>query len=125
MKKKNNLILIFLGILIIGYFVFRYIYHDHRDIASEKPEITVLSSEIFSIFTENDPSKVLNKTVQVSGVITELDATSVTLDNKVHCVFLNKPEGLTTNQKISVKGRCIGYDDLFEVVKLDQCNLIK
>jgi hypothetical protein len=125
MGKRNNIIMMLLGVLIIGYFAFRYIYHDHRDIASEKPEITVLASELFSLFTENDPSKILNKTVEVTGFITETDSTSVILDNKVHCVFLNKPSGLSTNQKISVKGRCIGYDDLFEVVKLDQCVVIK
>jgi hypothetical protein len=26
---------------------------------------------------------------------------------------------------VVIKGRCIGYDDLFEIVKLDQCIIIK
>lgn len=32
---------------------------------------------------------------------------------------------LKANNPISVKGRCIGYDDLLEEIKLDQCSIVK
>jgi hypothetical protein len=32
---------------------------------------------------------------------------------------------LKVNDTIVVKGRCIGYDDLLEEIKLDQCSIVR
>jgi len=37
--------------------------------------------------------------------------------------FENRP-AVQLNQQLALKGRCIGYDDLFEVVVLDQSTMM-
>ncbi|HBC03364.1 MAG TPA: hypothetical protein DC015_03990 [Aequorivita sp.] len=67
----------------------------------------------------------MNQTISVTGVITNLEDGAITLDESVYATFDENIPQLTTNEKIMIKGRCIGYDELFEIVKLDQCSLIK
>jgi len=43
----------------------------------------------------------------------------------VQCSFESAIQGINANEQITIKGRCIGYDDLFEIVKLDQSTIIK
>ena len=76
-------------------------------------------------FNENNSKKVLNKTVQVSGIITEINTKNIILDDKVQCSFDSVLKNLNLNETIIVKGRCIGFDELFEVVKMDQSSIIK
>jgi len=52
-----------------------------------------------------------------------MDTQSVTLDEAIQCTFNQLPQGLSLDKKVTIKGRCIGYDDLFELAKLDQCSL--
>jgi len=105
---------------------YNYVYHKHRDIASERAEFVVTSRDIANEFAV-DPSvseqKYLNKTVEVHGTITELNDYDLTLDDKVFCQFSSKI-GKIKSKDIKVKGRFIGYDDLLEQVKLDQCSIL-
>jgi hypothetical protein len=65
----------------------------------------------------------LNQTVAVSGMVTFIDDHSITLDDALVAQFAT---GHTAqlNQQLTLKGRCIGYDDLFEVVVLDQSTMM-
>ncbi|WP_274475730.1 OB-fold protein [Mangrovimonas aestuarii] len=127
MNKKRIFIV---GLLfVIGVVVFyNYIYQDHRNISEEVPEFTVNTQELHSAFaSQNDLAmkKYLNKTIRVDGKITELNLMDLTLNTLVFCQFegsLNS--SFQINEYVSVKGRCIGYDDLLEVVKLDQCTVL-
>ena len=53
------------------------------------------------------------------------DNESITINNKIFCNFTKIFSELKVNDPISVKGRCIGYDDLLEEIKLDQCSIVK
>lgn len=122
--KKYILILLIFGI--IGY---NYIYQDHRDIETEPPKFIINSKSLHNQFSEN-PSyfqkKYLNKTIEVSGVITDKNANNLTIDDKVFCQFPDNNQNIPDNKlPITVKGRVIGYDDFLEQVKLDQCSIIK
>jgi len=105
---------------------YNYIYQKHRDIKSESAEFTVVALDIANEFAM-DPSvseqKYLNKTIEVHGAITEQNDYDLTLDDKVFCQFSSKIKGVKSN-KIKVKGRFIGYDDLLGQVKLDQCSIL-
>ena len=97
-----------------------------RDIASETTAFNVSSKAIVNEFTSNaDASnkKYLEKPVSISGVITSINDKEVILDNTVNCNFLAAATTLKKNQKVTVKGRVVGYDDLLGELKLDQCNL--
>ena len=126
MKRK---LFISLGLatllLIIGYL---YIYQDHRDIKSEQPEFVLSSIELFDQLL-NDPlaseQKYLNKTIEVSGKLSELNQSDLTLDDHIFCQFSETiSRELQTNSPIKIKGRFIGYDDLLEQVKIDQSSII-
>ncbi len=120
-KTKWIIVLAILGIA--GYFGYQYIYHDHRDISSEEATITVSSEKILQLFQQEENTDILNKTVEVSGIVTEIDLNTITLDKSIHCSFESLPAEVQLQKQITIKGRCIGYDDLFEMVKLDQCSI--
>lgn len=124
MKKQTKIIIALILLTFGAYFAYNYIYQDHRDIKAEEAKVDVSASELVQFFKDNESPEVVNSTVQVSGVITEIDTHTITIDNNVQCSFDAALEGVNINEKITIKGRCIGYDDLFEIVKLDQSTII-
>jgi len=124
MKKK--LLILALILIVAGYFGYNYIYQDHRNIETEKAEFTIDATSLVAEFSENlsnAETKYLNKTIQITGKITELANNELTINEGVFCTF-NAENFNTTfklNDTVTIKGRCIGFDDLLEIVKLDQC----
>ena len=122
-KIIYSLILVF-GIII----AYNYMYPDHRSISEETVSYTLDADSLFNEFTEDSQQaelKYLDQTIIVSGVITSINANSVTISNKIYGQFETLYSDLKVNDSIAVKGRCIGYDDLLEEIKLDQCSIIK
>jgi hypothetical protein len=112
-------------LIVIGIIAYNYIYQDHRDIENETAEFVLNSTDLVNEFAINPSAsekKYLNKTIEVFGTITELNVQDLTLDNNIFCQFNSKIE-VDTSKKVSIKGRFIGYDDLLEEIKLDQCSI--
>nr|WP_321233118.1 hypothetical protein [uncultured Psychroserpens sp.] len=109
-------------IVIIGY---KYIYQDHRNIENEVAQYEITTNEIALQFSENAEhatSKYLNTTIEISGTVSENDSSTITLEDKVFCQFTKMiKHNVELNSELKIKGRVIGYDDLLEQVKLDQC----
>ena len=124
MGKKKVLFLV-VCVLVVGTYVgYRYLYKDHRDIQAEAASMEVTANELLQLFQSQATPDVLNKTLVVTGTISELDSQSITLDNSVHCVLLENSNTAEIGSVVRIKGRCIGYDELFELVKIDQSQLI-
>ncbi len=125
MKRKWIILLIFILLVFAGY---KYIYQDHRNIQIEEAQYEVSSSSIAEEFASNSVTaekKYLDKTIIVSGIISEISSNGITLDDKIFCQFNTKMKvSHLLNTKTKIKGRFIGYDDLLEQVKLDQCRII-
>ena len=126
--KKRVFVFIVLIVALIFYFGYSYIYQDHRNISKESADYIEEASHFHNSFSDDPKAasdKYLNKTLIVKGKITELTEAELTLNNAIFCSFLDKDElqSLRLNSEISVKGRCIGYDDLLEEIKLDQCSI--
>lgn len=124
MKKWAILILLCIVVVIIGY---RYVYQDHRDIATETSIYKLTASDISNEFAINPMSsenKYLNKTIEVSGSISDENPQSITIEDKVFCQFSSEIQTSLNTDQVKIKGRFIGYDDLLEQVKLDQCIII-
>lgn len=125
---KKIIIISFL-LLSIGILAYHYIYQDHRNIESEQTEFNTTPQKIRDAFSQDAlkaEKKYLDKTIEVSGLISESNTKNLTLNDIVFCQFENTIEkSFKINSVIKIKGRCIGYDDLLEQVKLDQCTLIK
>lgn len=128
MKKK---LLIFLIIFISGGFLlYNYIYKNHRDIASEKESFALSVADLKHGFSQNDSlanAKYLDKTIVIYGKISSIDLStnSISVDNSLSATLKEKPVGLKVNDSIQLKGRFIGYDDLLEEFKMDECTPVK
>jgi hypothetical protein len=128
MSRKKKFLVLAIVLITIGFFSVRYyIYHGgKRNIQLEDTAFTVTSNTIVAEFTSNvqaSNKKYLEKPVVVSGTVTSIIATGVILDKVVNCNFSTVDTSIKKNQKITVKGRVVGYDDILEELQLDQCNL--
>ncbi len=129
MKKK--VFILALIILVVGFGTYKYIYQDHRDIASEEANFTTTVQDIFTAFTENDSlanAKYLDKTVALRGKISNIDLENkiITVDEKLSARFTDKlPENIKPQDSITLKGRLVGFDDLLEEIQMDQCTVVE
>ncbi|WP_299114446.1 hypothetical protein [uncultured Winogradskyella sp.] len=125
--KKNTIYIILLVLVLTAYFGYNYIYQDHRDISTENADYTINASDFIAEFindSETAQTKYLNKTIVINGDITAQTNNSITLNNSIFCSLLEY-NTISKEITVSIKGRCIGYDDLLEEIKLDQCSLTK
>lgn len=120
--------IILVGILLIILLAYSYVYQGHRDIEKEKAEFKMDAEIIikeFSMNSQESETKYLNKTIEVKGNVTNQSEKSISLNENIFCQFTELfPSKLKTNTEISIKGRFIGYDDLLEELKFDQCTVI-
>jgi hypothetical protein len=128
--NKKIFILFFLVFLALTIYVLNnYFYKEHRNISSELPEYNTTTDQLRTEFTRNIDAfetNYLNKTIVVSGKISEIKKDYVVLDNSVLCQFMNQIKiPLELASLIKIKGRFIGYDDLLEEIKIDQCIILE
>ena len=119
MKRETILALLGLAVFIFG--AYYYAYKDHRDIANEGAVFTGKAFALKDSIVQNNEA-FLNQTLAVSGKVTFIEGNSVTLDDVLMAQFENSPK-VQLNQQLTLKGRCIGFDDLFDVVVLDQATI--
>lgn len=126
MRKRIIIFIVFIILVIVGY---NYIYQSHRDIENENAQYEITSNKIALEFIENvteTETKYLNTTIEVIGMVSEKEGNTITLGDKVFCQFNTSFKNtIVFDSKIKIKGRVIGYDDLLEQVKLDQCTIIE
>jgi hypothetical protein len=110
------------------FITYNYLYQNHRNIGTEKPVFTVEATNLITQFkTENNVAskKYLNTVIEVTGVVTEIETDGIVIADNVYVQFTDKNvKGIVENHKITIKGRCIGFDELLETVKIDQSILI-
>ena len=130
MSKKVKIIgVLFVVALIIGFSVFNYVFHGGaRDLATEDAAFTVTSNDIIAEFAANVPAatkKYSDKAIAVSGIVTAVSDSIVTIDNTIICNFKSPDTTIKNEQTITIKGRLVGFDDLMGELKLDQCSINK
>ncbi len=110
----------------IGYGIHRYMYQPHRDIAAEAADYTLQPESLKAAMSRADEEyKFINKVIQTQGKITSVDQHSIILDDMIQINFESALPGyLNPDSTLTIKGRCIGYDDLLELVKIDQATVI-
>lgn len=114
-------------VIVVALIAYNYVNQDHRDIESETATFSLTAKDItneFEINPSESETKYLNKTISISGTITALASEQVTLNNKIFCQVKGETKELKLGQNINLKGRFIGYDNLLEEIKLDQCYII-
>ncbi len=122
---KKNIFVIVLIICVVA--TYKYVYKSGRDIANETHLFELTSFELKNeILNNQDASlkKYLNKTILVSGKVTTISKNTFVLDNFISAQLLEENNLLTTDSFLKIKGRVIGYDDLLEELKLDNCTIL-
>jgi len=130
MKKKTYRILAILILILTTFsFVFyKTFYTAHRDIASEKTQVSILASELqlnYAKDYEQANKAYADKVIETTGNITAIEEGTIVLDDMIQVDFLDTViPNFKLGESLTVKGRCVGYDDLLEVVKIDQATNI-
>ena len=125
MKKiiKNFSIFTFV-LIVVGLVGYQFVLKSgSRDLQSEKTFSAVSSNEIINQFAKNADASVkkyAEKAIEISGIVTDLSKNQIILDGSVVCECLQKPN-VKIGQKIVIKGRFVGFDDLMNELKLDKC----
>ena len=122
---KKYLPLVFIVLLMIVYAVWN---KPHKNYSNTKPNIIIDSSNFINEFKANATiatEKYLNQIVLVNGNVTDKLNKSVVLDNGIVCSLdsssLEAFELIQKNDEGIIKGRFVGFDDLFEEIRLDHC----
>ena len=126
MRKKAVIISIAI-VLLAGFWLYKgYLYKEVRNVSEEAPAHTLTADELVYQYTGNQEkanTDYLDKTIQITGVVTQVTDSVVTLNSVIVCCFDKKPNASANSKTVTIKGRCIGYDELFNEVKLDQCTI--
>lgn len=130
-NRKKILWVLVLCTVIIGSVFYFYVYKEHRDIGREEASFSISVDELHKQFQTNDSLanvSYADQTIIITGLVTYVDTANdaVILNEKLFLTF-NTTEVLTLQLKqlVKIKGRFVGYDDLMEELKMDQCQLIE
>jgi len=130
MKRKKTVILIASLLILVSagiYFYYGFLFKEARNIETEEASLSISATRLLHDYNSN-PQKAdslyLNKTIEVTGITTKETDSAIVLENIIFCQFDQKLKHKLINHEVTVKGKCIGYDELFQEVKLDQCTLI-
>lgn len=128
---RVRLIVLTVIIAVLGFLTYSYIYKGHRDFSSED-SIEISSVEkIFNEFKldENKANTTyLDKVIQIKGKVTQIDASqnNMTIDEKLFSSFQkNDFKKIELHSEVIIKGRFIGYDELLEELKMDNCVILE
>lgn len=92
---------------------------------TEKPVLVTDAKDLIWRFQMGAAKELLFKVVEVKGKVTGRDSLLIILNHKLICspepnIDLNPIIG----EKVTFKGRCIGYDDLLDEVRMDHIFLV-
>ena len=124
-KKFKIIIFSIVAIIIVTFAGYYYVMHGGaRNLSNEETAYTISSKNITDQFAANvDASnkKYLDKAIAINGIVTNVNGKEVILDNSIICNLKEVDATIQKNQKVTLKGRVVGYDDLMGEIKLDQC----
>lgn len=129
--KKNTIIIITVLLLLACatlYAFKEYLFKPSRNISAEVPAFQMPAGRLIRAYDSSiheADSLYLNKTIEISGVATRVMDSVVEIESTVFCLFDEKVTTIATGKRVTVKGKCIGYDELFQEIKLDQCTINK
>ncbi|PKB14976.1 hypothetical protein [Flavobacterium sp. 5] len=131
MNRKKIVFVIVTLLLVTSagiYFYYGFLFKEARNIELEMPDLSIAATKLLKDYNSNPKEAdalYLNKTIEVKGIVTKKTDSVLILENTVFCLFTQKIKSEAKNNIVTVKGKCIGYDELFNEVKLDQCTINK
>ena len=121
-KKNKFIITIFLVFSVISFTIYTYAMRPPTAIENKKIDFSGSSDELLLKIIDHT-EEWQDKIVVVSGEVTTIDDKGIMLSSKIYCQVkqVTDLQKINPSNNISIKGRIIGYDDLLEELKLDQC----
>jgi hypothetical protein len=94
-------------------------------VSSEEASFKITLADLKADFEKNDSvanTKYLDKAIAIYGEVTSLDLETdeIIVDSNLSATIKGKVN-VKKGDKVTVKGRFIGYDDLLEEYKMDNC----
>lgn len=125
-KKKIIVLIPILGLILLSISIYNYLYKGHRNIAEEEIAHQLSTKKLNDALRTNTSSiTYIDQVIQTHGKITAVEQNTIVINNSVQVSFQDNVQGLAMENIIAIKGRCVGYDDLLEVVKIDQAVIMK
>ena len=79
-------------------------------------------NELFWRFQIGEAEEYLNQVIQFDGIVTKIDSSIVILNHRV--ILQDTVLKAIQDQKITIKGRCLGYDNISKKIRLDHVKKI-
>jgi hypothetical protein len=121
-KNKTVVILILLGIGL--WSAYQYVFAAPLTTNEITAEFQG-KAEDFKHLIQTDFTQWHNKIIQITGTITAIQEEGILLNQDIYCQFDDKLINAAENEVITLKGRVIGFDELLEEIKLNQCIIIQ
>ncbi|MEL6305693.1 MAG: hypothetical protein AAFQ20_13000, partial [Bacteroidota bacterium] len=102
----------------LAYFGYQYMFPEQRNILEEEVAFTLPPESLNEAFqAETQGLDYIDQVVQTTGKVTEFDSGWIVLDNHIQANLLpsNLDAPLSKDMEITIKGRCVGYDELLEL----------
>lgn len=116
--------------LLVATTIFIYAYKEHRNISSEKPDYELKAEQLIKEFDSNIEianQKYADRTIISYGKITSLDLNNrmIVVDEKIVIEFsILISNQLKIGDFLKFKGRFVGFDELFQELKIDQATIL-
>ena len=131
MKKKIFILAAALAVMIGSYGFFQY-NKPHKNIAETQSELVIGANELISKFNENKEiasNDLLNKVVEISGTITDIEHSSeqtiIILNKGIKFGLPANTLNITKGEQVEIKGVFSGFDEMFNEISFAKCYLIK
>lgn len=125
-SRKSILVLGFFGVLVAAFYGLSEFNRTSVDRTLEKTSMEISARELREQFVGaavETTSSLLNEIIEVSGEVKSVQGKTVLLIPGVACGMEIPPhEGeIKAGEVIVLKGRLLGFDDLFNEVQMDFC----
>ena len=122
---KNKILVAFTFISLAVYLSYRYVYQEGTKVIHEKTQFQLDSYNLYTHFSSNPDwanQTYSNQIIEVSGVVKSKSKNLLILKPGIVCKVDSNTviSEIQLNDSIKIKGRCLGFDDLFEEVKVDK-----
>lgn len=124
-KKFKIIIFLIVAFGLAAFGTFYYLMNGGaRNLSNEDAAYTVSSTAIIEEFSSNSEKanqKYLEKAIVIKGTVTKITGKEIIIGNTIICNLKELDPSIQKDQTITLKGRVVGYDDLMQEIKLDQC----
>lgn len=113
---------IFRSILpLIALVAFVYYTQSTRiDYINTDPMVKIDADELIWRFQVNEGTEFIGQIIQIQGTVTSFDSSLIILNHRIVCLLESENIiEVKSGSSLSIKGRCIGYDNLLDEVRLD------